>query len=434
MQGKHAHVDKDNTNADYRQDKEVFQTKQKLAIIGASEFQNPLILAAKARGIETHVFAWAAGDVGEESADFFYPISITEIDTITKRCRSLGIDGVATIGSDLANITVSKVAATLGLTANSIECVKRSTNKELMRRAFKDHGDPSPLSIPVTAQTNLGNLSESLAYPVIVKPADRSGSRGITKLCSSNGLQEAIDRALQESFSGEALVEEFVEGDEYSVEYISWNGSHYFLAVTEKFTTGAPSFIETGHLEPARIDHDRESAIRKVVEHALDSLGVQFGASHSEVKVDSRGVVKIIEIGSRMGGDCIGSSLIQLSTGYDFVGAVIDVALGQKPEMPAAKLYCNAAIRFVFNEEDKAVLHKLQTNAPELLQYVSPIDDDNHAIIDSGSRYGFFIIASDELAKIEPYLPKKQAPLKQTQEDGAVVAFLAEASIIASEG
>ncbi|MEE0705381.1 MAG: ATP-grasp domain-containing protein, partial [Adlercreutzia sp.] len=266
----------------------------KLAIIGASDFQNPLILAAKARGIETHVFAWEAGDVGERTADFFYPLSITEVDAIAEECRRIGVDGVACIGSDLGNITASAVAEKLGLTANSMECVRRSTNKELMRRTFEEHGDPSPRSVPVTAESDLEALGAALEFPVIVKPADRSGSRGITKLASVEGLDEAVSRALGESFMGEALVEEFAEGDEYSVEYISWQGEHRFLAVTEKFTTGAPMFIEKGHVEPARIAPEREAAIRAVVEHALDSLGVEYGASHSEVKVAADGSIKII--------------------------------------------------------------------------------------------------------------------------------------------
>lgn len=120
------------------------KSPKRLAIIGASDFQNPLILAAKKRGIETHVFAWAAGDIGESTADFFYPISITDIDAITEKCRQLGVDGVASIGSDLANITVAAVADKLGLTANSVQCVQASTNKAKMRQTFAEAGDPSP--------------------------------------------------------------------------------------------------------------------------------------------------------------------------------------------------------------------------------------------------------------------------------------------------
>lgn len=378
--------------------------KQKLAIIGASDFQNPLILAAKARGIETHVFAWAADDIGEKTADFFYPISTTDINLITEKCRELNVDGIASIGSDLANITVAAVANQLGLTANSPECVARSTNKTLMRQCFWDNGDPSPHFIELDETSDLTNLN--IAYPAIVKPADRSGSRGITKLTNPEGLEAALSNAIAESFNKKALLEEYAEGNEYSVEYITWQEQHRFLAITEKFTSGYPHYIETGHLEPARISEAAAINIRQVVEHALDSLGVTYGASHSEVKVDNQGTIKIIEIGSRMGGDCIGSHLVPLSTGYDFVNAVIDVALGTEPPSTTNLNHNAAAVRFVFSKEDIATLNDLRRDSSITMNTISSITDSTDAIVDSSSRHGFYVFSSASLQAIESYLPE----------------------------
>ena len=149
----------------------VMDVKRKIAIIGASAFQEPLIRKAQEMGLETHVFAWECGDVGETLADEFHPISITEIEEITAVCRELGISGICSIGTDLGNITVSRVANSLGLVANSVECVERSTNKHLMRERFFSCGDPSPLSIEVRSTGELTGLS--LSYPVIVKPVVR---------------------------------------------------------------------------------------------------------------------------------------------------------------------------------------------------------------------------------------------------------------------
>ena len=203
---------------------------KQLAIIGASHFQNPLIEKAKEMGCETHVFAWRAGDVGERTADHFYPVSITERDAILEQCRQIGIDGICSIGSDLANITVGYVAEALGLTGNPTAVVARSTDKHLMRKTFASCGDPSPKSVLVEGDSRDG-LSE-LAYPLIVKPVDRSGSRGITKLESAEGLEAALEAAFSEGFSKRAVVEEFVAGEEFSVEFVSWEGEHSFLALT----------------------------------------------------------------------------------------------------------------------------------------------------------------------------------------------------------
>lgn len=146
--------------------------KKKIAIIGASYLQLPLIQKAKELGYETHVFAWKANDVGEKVADYFYPISIVEKERILKKCREIGICGICSIASDLAVITVNYVAEELGLNGNSLETTDVSTNKYLMRQIFKKNGDPSPKSMKVDLDTDLDKIN--IIYPVIVKPTDRS--------------------------------------------------------------------------------------------------------------------------------------------------------------------------------------------------------------------------------------------------------------------
>ncbi len=378
---------------------------KKLAIIGASYLQEPLIIKAKKRGIETHVFAWAAGADGEKMADYFYPISIIEKEQILEKCREIGIDGICTIASDLASITVNYVANEMGLIGNPMRNTQVSTNKHLMRKCFEQNGDPSPKSIQVESVDDLKNVQ--LTYPVIVKPVDRSGSRGITKLESSNGLAEAIERAKEQGFEKYALVEEFATGREYSVEFISWKGQHKFLTVTQKYTTGAPNFVETGHLEPAQLSPDMVGRVKSVVEHALNSLGVVYGASHSEVKISKDGDIKIIEIGARMGGDNIGSSLVELSTGYDFVNAVIDVALGIEPVYEANE-HKNAGIRFVFTKEDLKVMDEVKANNPDIFVESKTREITSDVVLDSGSRFGYFTLASSKIEDILKYLPEEE--------------------------
>lgn len=225
-----------------------------LAIIGASYLQLPLIKKAKEMGYTTHVFAWAANDVGEKEADFFYPISIVDKDEILAKCQEVGICGICSIASDLAAITVNYVANKMGLNSNSMHATSISTNKHLMREAFEKHGDPSPRSYLVDGNTDFDGLD--ITFPAIVKPTDRSGSRGIYKINSRAEIKDAVKSALKEGFEKKALVEEFAEGQEYSVEYVSYHGKHHFLALTLKYTTGAPHFIETGHLEPAPVDDE----------------------------------------------------------------------------------------------------------------------------------------------------------------------------------
>lgn len=372
---------------------------KKIVIIGANDFQNPLILKAKEMGYETHVFAWQDGSIGEKTADFFYPISIVEKDEILEQCKKIQPDAVATIASDLANITVQYLAENLGLPHNSKKCIDISTNKYLMRCAFKENNVSTPYFKKISDVAELD--FEKFTFPVIVKPTDRSGSRGITKVFSKEELPEAISLSCTQSFEKMAILEEYIEGPEYSCECISYNGDHTMLTVTKKFTTGAPHFIETGHMEPAPISEKMLEKVRNEIFRGLDALEIKFGASHSEFRITPEGDVRIIEIGSRMGGDCIGSDLVYLSTGYDFVKMVIDTASGKEPDITAVKEPAFSAIRFIFEQKDVEILEKIKKDAPEALYFVSDIEPiGNHEIVDSGTRYGFYILSTDSFEKL----------------------------------
>lgn len=386
---------------------------KKIVIIGANSFQNPLILKAREMGYETHVFAWQDGSVGEKTADYFYPISIVEKNRIVEECRRIRPDAVATIASDLAMLTVGYVAEKLGLPCNSMECINRSTNKYLMRQAFQEHGISSPKFTRVSEQ-NVMERIVGMQLPVIVKPTDRSGSRSVTKiegtgmidgslsLETENAILEAVKRAVKDSFENRAIVEEFFEGDEYSFESITDHGVHHMLQITRKYTTNEPHFIETGHMEPAGLEPDMVEQIKSEIFRALDALGITTGAGHSEFRILPDGRIKIIEIGPRMGGDCIGSHLVPLSTGYDFVKMVIEAAAGMPVSFEKSLHSECAGIRFIMNQEDYQFYLHLKEKHPECIVYESDIDDEfSRNVVDSGSRHGYYICVKNSRAEMD---------------------------------
>lgn len=373
-----------------------FCMKRKLVIIGANDFQRQLVIKAKDRGFETHVFAWEKDAIAKGDADFFYPISVTEKERILDLCREISPLGITSVASDLASVTVNYVAEKLNLTGNGIESSLLSTNKYLMRRAFREAEVPSPMFF-CSSELNEKKIDE-LLFPVIIKPVDRSGSRGVNKVESRKEVEDAIKIAEEQSFVHKAIIEEYVEGEEYSVEYISWKGNHIFLAMTRKFTTGEPHFIEMGHEQPANVSCEVLEKVKDIVENALDSLKIRNGASHTELKIDSKGCIKIIEVGGRMGGDCIGSDLVQLSTGYDFVSMVIDVACGHKPIFKKICTPRFSEIKFIFSEKDYEELKKIQQETPQRIYRISDIKrNDALPILDSSARLGYYILQGELL-------------------------------------
>lgn len=372
--------------------------KDKIVIIGANEFQNPLILKAEEMGFETHVFAWECGDIGEKTADYFYPISITEKEKILDKCREIHPTAVVSIGSDLAVVTVNYLAENLGLPSNGIETTKYTTNKYEMRCQLQKHG------IPVPRFKKISDISEIdpavLKYPLIVKPTDRSGSRGVTKVYGIEELTEAIEYGVQYSFEHAVIVEDFLEGNEYSCESISYKGRHKLLTVTKKYTTGAPHYIETGHIEPADLSAEIYEKIDDIIDRALDALNITTGASHAEIKIDDNGEIGIIEIGARMGGDCIGSDLVYLSTGYDFLKMTIQAACGVEPDVERKHLPRYAGIRFLFNQKDVEFMKKLEKDFPDLLHRSHVEKETEKEVVDSSSRWGYFIMSAEQPDKI----------------------------------
>jgi len=367
--------------------------KKKLAVIGASYLQLPLVKKAMEMGIEVHCFSWEEGAVCNAYADYFYPISIVEKEAILTICQQVHIDAVITIASDVAVPTVNYVAGKMGLISNDDAYSRMTTNKYQMRRCFTEHAVPSPrywLSEGV-----IPSEIEASNYPLIVKPTDRSGSLGVEKIHSEEALQSAIDRACAASFQHQAIIEAYVEGREISVETISFEGNHHLLQFTDKVTTGEPFFVELEHHQPSTIPADITKKVQTIVLKALDALHITYGASHSELMITQDGTIYVIEIGARMGGDFIGSDLVQLSTGYDFVKGVIEVALGQF-EAPKKTLNKHAGVYFLSKETEhiKPIIEHY-SRYPAIVE--AHITDSTLRNIEcSGDRSGYLIYQADQ--------------------------------------
>jgi len=367
----------------------------KIAVIGASYLQLPLIDKINTIGYESHCFAWDREDsVCKDIATFFYPISIIDKDAILEKCQEIQIDAILSIASDVAVPTISYVAEKMGLIANSVASALVSTNKSLMRSRFNNAGLFTPFYCTFTSSEEVNDRSD-LTFPIVVKPTDRSGSRGVIIAQNQEELKLNIQQAIDESFEKKAIAEAFIEGNEYSVESISQDGKHTILVITEKVTSGSPYFVELEHHQPANLDLTLKKHIEETVKRGLDALSIKNGASHSELKVNPEGLF-LIEIGGRMGGDFIGSHLVQLSTGYDYLKNIIQVALGHKIDVFKEGNYFFSGVYFLsklttyllpffespFENSSLHIEKKLYTN-------------DFKQLKDSSNRTGYIIYQSN---------------------------------------
>jgi biotin carboxylase len=384
--------------------------KKKLTILGASYLQAPIIKKAKELGVETHVFAWEKGAVAKDIADYFYPISILDKEEILKVCQKIKPDGITSIGSDIAMPTVNYIASELSLIGNSLASTVKATDKYEMRKAFQDANIPCP-RFSLYTTPNFNN-SENFDFPIIVKPTDRSGSRGVTKVYSINETNIAINKALDNSINGRVIVEEFIDSNrEFSIEFISFNGSHYPLAVTDKVTCGSPFFCEIEHHQPANIPKRIKEKMFGLTKQILTSLFIENGASHTEVYLLKNNEIRVVESAGRMGGDLIGSHMTPLSTGFDFLHATIDVALNQfqyhKYCNPTPKAY--SGVYYVLPKPGKII--SIDDNSPKFEEVVY-----SEFLMEPGDNISNIIDGADKRAGIIVYSANRPRPIKDPNE------------------
>src|SRR5690606_16292866 len=189
---------------------------KKLAVLGGSYLQLPLVQKAEQKGIEVHCFAWDDGRaVCKQYASHFYPISVLEKDQIFEICKEIEIDGITTIATDICIPVIAAISSELNLKGNSINTAYLTTDKGKMRKLLLDNMLNSPHSKVFSnsfSDLELENLSEKFKFPLIVKPLDRSGSIGVTIVENVSELRSALISALDFSINKQAIVEEFIDG------------------------------------------------------------------------------------------------------------------------------------------------------------------------------------------------------------------------------
>lgn len=371
----------------------------KIIILGGSILQLPIIKEAKRLGLFVIVVDMDSTAVGKKYSDKFYNYSTLDKENILRISREEGISSIITAASDKPMYTVGYVSDQLNFDIISQEVVENATNKFEMRKILSRSNLPVPLFKKIK---NLEELLEfiqeysSSNYDFILKPIDNSGSRGI-KYLPSNALHSEIVNSFkytcQFSNSDYILVEEYMEGPEISVESLMVNGENKIIAITDKITTGAPHFVEVGHTQPSIYNEKYKAEIKNIVQEVLSCIGLKNGPSHIEIKITENGP-KIVEVGLRLGGDNITSSLVPLSTGINMLEKTINLSLGN-PIYIEKDTGRASAIRYL--PQDFGRVERIEVPDSTLFPFYSEIvvlKHENQIVSDltmSGDRIGYVI-------------------------------------------
>lgn len=318
---------------------------KRLMIVGASVLQLPAILKAKEMGLYVGVADYNPQAIGIQYADEFFNASTMDEHAVLSAAIKFKPDGIMTLATDMPMRGVAKVSEKLGLHSISYDTAIKATDKFEMIKSFKAYDVASPWFFTVDSLDELKNLEGQLSYPCIMKPTDNAGSHGVVLAHGFEDLLQSYEYSRASARHGRVIIEEYLQGDEVSVEVMVVDGKVNILQITDKLTTGAPHFVEMGHSQPSQHPLETQQAIKNLAVQACNAVGIDQGPAHVEMMVTKRGPV-MIELGARMGGDNITTSLVPLSTGIDMVKATIDVAMGNQPDIKPC-LHCGSAIRYI---------------------------------------------------------------------------------------
>lgn len=331
---------------------------KKIMVLAAGLLQIDVIEKAKSMGYYVLAVDGNPKAPGFNVADKAICADIVNEETMLKIARDEHVDGVIHPCSEVSMAVMGRINDELGLSGISREQAICATNKHLMRKAFEKGNAPSPKSILAQdAEDAWSRLQSEFDTDAILKPSRNSGSRGIAKVSRNMDKGDfiiAYDEALSESRDHSVLIEQFIEGPEFSIEMIVWQGEIHVLTVTDKKTTGAPHFVELGHNQPSCFSATDVETLKAAAVAGVRALGVNNCACHAEAKL-MNGKAYLMEVGARLGGDFISTELTHLSTGIDMVAAAIDVALGVEPDLSAKEEPKGVCIRYFCPKPGKLV-------------------------------------------------------------------------------
>ena len=311
--------------------------KDTILVFGTTYNQVPLIRKIQGMGLG----AWATS-VGDSSlcdgvADRVLDVDTSDAETLLKIVEKHRIKGLLTCGTSTAICTIAYINEKLGLSRKIIpyDVALNATIKESFRRILAPDG-VVPRGDTVSTEDELFEKSAALAFPVVLKPVDGGGGKGVEVVeeRSRHALEHAFRRSIAYSRMNKLIVEEYTAGIPLGVESITVDGVTHVLAVVEKSLAGFPHCVTTGVFFPSpRLEKHLEKIVQ-VATRAIARLGIEWGPAHIDMVLRGEGSPYIVDVGPRLAGGPIASALIESATGYDLYRAAIDLCIGRDVPHP----------------------------------------------------------------------------------------------------
>lgn len=305
---------------------------KKILILGGSENQLPLIKSAKELGYQVILCDYSDNAIGKKYADIFYCVSTLDKEAVLKVAEKEKIDGITT-NSEPAMPVVAYVGNELGLPSNPYESIITLSRKDLFRNFLRDNGFNCP---QVYTTDNIRDALDNIyrfKFPLIVKPIDSSGSRGVKRINSVNEFKNGFETAKSFSKSNQVIIEEFIErSHDYMIggDIFVLNGKVIFWGLMNSMRDiTVNEFVPVGTSFPTFVNYEQLKTIKNAINKIIELLKIEFGPFNLELMFNKDNQLYIIEMNPRNGGNKI-PEILKIATGVDLMRLTVEASLGIK--------------------------------------------------------------------------------------------------------
>ncbi|HSS15312.1 MAG TPA: ATP-grasp domain-containing protein [Rhizomicrobium sp.] len=304
-----------------------------LLILGAGKEQVAAIAAAKAKGIRTVVLDFNPQADGRALADEFHLVSTRDRDAVLNFVTGYisRIDGVMTIASDIPHM-VSAAAEKLGVRHIPLPVAELCVNKLHMKEKLREAGVNVPLFARIASLKDLEDFIAKAGFPIVIKPVDNSGARGVQRLTQGMDIAQAFDYSRGFAYSGEVIAEKFVTGLQISTEGLIHDGVFYCTGFADRnyarLDDAVPFMVEDGGDIPTVLNAAQKKLVEAEFEKASRALGIDWGPAKGDMIFGEDGKPYVIEIAARLSGGNFCYDKVPWSTGVDIVDILVDMAVG----------------------------------------------------------------------------------------------------------
>lgn len=371
--------------------------KKSILVFGGSDYQLSLIIECKNLKLYTVVIDPNPNAEAKDYADAFEVIGGQDFEGTCQVIEKYNIDAIITAATDKPLFMMAKVAEKYNLNFFSEETATVATDKFLMKERFEKN------DLPHAKGRLIKEIPEDFDFPIVIKPTDNSGSRGVIFCNNHDEANKVLEESKQYTRKSHVLAEEVIEGTEYSIESLHYNGKSKIIQITEKIVTPLPYFIELGHIQPHDLPEKTVAELEKLIIKVAKAFNFENCGCHNEVKIKD-GKITLIEVSPRIGGDFISSTLAKASTGINMEKALIQIVLGEEPDFSEYKPAASGIFFFHFGKGVFRSIKNLDNtlNRPEVLSYRLDLKPgDTIPQIKVGTdRYGYIILRSENRERL----------------------------------